>query len=152
MNYIREAEKYLWHYADLYRSLNNMVKERARLIGRAGPKWYQSLDFTQPNVTGGPGHEDAYNLLFKIKTLTDHIQKTEQQLKEIDTVLRDISNEPGCELYGDILKKWYIEKVPREEIAREARYCQRNIYKIKDKAIRKFAINLYGLDAVSVAD
>ncbi len=150
MNYIEEAEKYLRHYNDLYRSLRNMNKERARLIGHAGPKGYPTLDYTQPIGSGGSGQDDAYNILFKIKTLTENIKKTEQKLEEIEKVLSEISREPGSELYGDILKKWYIEKVSREEIALESQYCERNIYKLKNKAIRKFAINLFGLDAVNI--
>ena len=150
MNYIEEAEKYLRHYYDLNRSLQNMIRERAKLIGRSGPKGYPSQDFTQPYTSEGSGQDDAYNILFKIQTLTENIDKTEKKLEEVDFILDGISKEPGCGLYGDILKKWYIEKVPREEIAEEARYCERNIYKIKDKAIRKFAVNLFGLDAVSL--
>lgn len=150
MNYIEEAEKYLKHHNDLYRSLRNMHRERAKLIGKGGPKFYKEADYTQPVVTGGLGQEEAYNLLFKIKVLSDNIAKTEEKIKEIDIILEDISREPGCELYGDILKKWYIIKMPREEIAQEASYCERNIYKIKDKAIRKFAVNLFGLDAINI--
>lgn len=148
MDYIEEAEKYLRHYHDLYRSLSNMRIKRAKLIGKAAPQGYKESDYTQPIVTGGGGQEDAYNLLFKIKVLTENITKTIEKLKEIDEILNGISQEPGCELYGDILKKWYIEKVPREEIALEANYCERNIYKIRDKAIQKFAVNLFGLNAV----
>ena len=118
-------------------------------MGKAAPYEYKEIDYSKP-LSGSSNQEDAYNLLFKIKTLTENIAKTEEKLKEIDAILNDISQEPGCELYGDILKKWYIEKLPREEIAQEAQYCERNIYKIRDKAIKKFAINLFGLDAVSV--
>lgn len=148
MDYIEEAEKYLRHYQDLYRSLSNMRRERAILMGKAAPRGYKESDYTQPVVSGGPGQEDAYNLLFKIKVLTENITKTTEKLKEIDEILNGISQEPGCELYGDILNKWYIEKLPREEIAQEANYCERNIYKIRDKAIQKFAVNLFGLNAV----
>lgn len=150
MNYIEEAEKYLKSHRDMYRGLNNMRKERAKLIGQAGPKGYPEADYTQPVVEGGKDRDDAYNLLFTIKVLTDKIQKTEKQLEDVERILGEISQDEGCELYGDILRKWYIDRVPKEEIAQDARYCKRNIYKIKDKAIRKLAINLFGLDAVSV--
>lgn len=127
-----------------------MEKERAKLIGKAGPKGYPKADYSQPLVEGGKGKDDAYNLLFKIKVLTDKIQKTEKQLEDVERILKEISQDQGCELYGDILRKWYIDRVPREEIAEDTRYCKRNIYNIRDKAIRKLAINLFGLDAVSV--
>lgn len=150
MNYIEEAENYLRHYYDLHRSLQNMRRERGKLIGRSAPKGYSEKDYTQPRPSNMSGQDDAYDVLFKIKTLTDNIQKTEGYLEEVNIILDEISVEPGCELFGDILRKWYIEKLPREEIAQESQYCERNIYKIKDKAIRKFAVNIFGLDAVSI--
>jgi hypothetical protein len=154
VNYIDEAEKYLRHYQDMYRSISNMTRERARIIGRAFPKGYPEMDLSGLPAGGGSGGssggDDTYNALFRIKVLTESIDETEKKLDDIKALLEDISQDEGCELYGDILFKWYVERLSREQIAEDSRYSERNIYRIKDKAIRKFAVNLFGLDGLRV--
>lgn len=54
-------------------------------------------------------------------------------------------------MYGEVLKMWYVDKLPKEEIAEEVKYSSRqSIYDIKNKAIRKFAIRLFGLEALKM--
>jgi len=150
LNYLKEAEKYLKHYHDLHRSLQNMRGELSRLYGKAAPKGYSevSTDIIKLTSRETSYEDDTYNLLFRIKTLTENISRTEEQLQEIDEILDSISQDEGCELYGDILRKMYIERLPREEIAQDMRYSERNIYYLKHEALAKFAVNLFGIDAL----
>jgi hypothetical protein len=152
LNYIKEAENVLWYYNDLYRSVENMNREIAKIVSRQGPS---SLNAVQLDATGVRGSGDAddntYNLLFRLKTLTENREKTLAELGEIDSLFEEISQEQGCELYGKVLKKWYIEKVPKEEIAKQIGYSptsRTSIYDLKARAIKKFAVRYHGIEAV----
>lgn len=153
MNYIKEAEKYLYYYNELYRSLEHMRKERAKLIAKSCPSSNIVTKFDLTEVRANAHHDEAINDLYKIKVLSENIAETEKALAEVDKILEEISKDPGCELYGEVLRKWYIEKIPKEEIAEEIGYSEnsrQSIYNIKNAAIRKFAVRLFGIGALKV--
>lgn len=151
MNYIKEAENYLHYYRELQKSIKTMKRELSRLFEQQEPK---TVKATQYDITGIPGmmqQDEAYNVLFKIQKITDSIRTTEKAIKEIDIILDDISIDEGCELYGLVLRMWYINKIPKEEIAEEVSYSSRqSVYDIRNKAIRKFAVRLFGLEALKM--
>lgn len=71
------------------------------------------------------------------------------EVDRIDKELDSICIEPGCERYKDVLVMWYVEKLDREEIAHEIGYSHRqSAYEIRNKAIKKFAITLFGIEAL----
>lgn len=150
MNYIREAEKYLWHYRDLERSLSQICEEITRL------KYvYCPDDYPKSTISDGmpdspyPHEHDLMDVAFKLKIYLESKEKTEKEMKDIERILDEISQEPGCENFGRVLKMWYIDKLPKEEIAEILGYSSRQtIYNIKSAAIKKFAISLFGLDAL----
>lgn len=149
MNYIKEAENVLWYYNDLYRSVENMNREIAKIVSRQGPSELNAIQLDETGIHGsGDADDNTYNLLFKLKTLSENREKTMIELSKIDIILEDISKEPGCELYGKVLREWYIERTPKEEIGDKIGYGKRNVYYIKDRAIKKFAVRHFGLDAV----
>ncbi len=151
MNYIKEAEQYLKYYADLHKSIENMDKEIARLIYRSVPKGSTSSVLDLTGIRGNNNQDDAYNTLFKIQNLIKSKANTEEELEKIDKILEDISQEKDCEYYGQVLRKWYIERIPKEDIAREIGYSsKRSVYSLRSKAIRKFAIRLFGLEALKI--
>jgi hypothetical protein len=60
-----------------------------------------------------------------------------------------ISQDSGCERYKDILLMWYVEKIPKEDIANNIGYSHRqSVYEIKNKAIKKFTVALFGIVAL----
>jgi hypothetical protein len=153
MNYIKEAENVLWYYNDLYRSIENIDREIARVVRKQGPSNLTAIAIDITGVSGGGGQDEAINMVYKIQTLTGNRERTQTELGEVDRILNDISQEPGCEYYGRVLRKWYIERVPKEEIAKQIGYSpssRRSIYDIKGKAIRKFAVTLFGIEAVKI--
>ncbi len=150
MNYIREAENRLWYYRDLQRSIDEMSQRIGKLISRAGP-----ADLSAMVLDGSGVHsqrvDDTLNILFEIKRLTELRQETNTALAEIDNILTRFDKEPDCKFYGAVLRKWYIERVPKEDIAREIGYSsKRSVYEIKNRAIRKFAVMLFGIEALKV--
>lgn len=150
MNYILEAEKYLWHYRDLKYSLEQLDREISKL------KWSGAPEMPSAQELDGMPHGQAYqddmmNIAFKLHMCMESREKTLQELSEIDQILADISAEKGCEVYGKVLRMWYIEKKSKEEIAETLNYSQnsrQSIYDIRGKAIRKFAIRKFGLEAL----
>lgn len=147
MDYIREAEKRLWHYKDLKRSLEWQEREIGKLKWEGYPSGASGISYD--GMPKGMNKDEAVNIAFKIKMYMDMVESTESELNEIDKVLEGISQDKGCELYGQVLKMWYIEGVPKDEIADRLHYSSRtSIYEIKNEAIRKFAVVLFGLDAL----
>lgn len=148
MNYIREAENYLYHYRDLYKSIENMDREISRLIRNSGPQDITGISYDGVGQ-GQVSQDDAFNTLFKIQKLTESRKETKEKLEKIDTLLDDLSEDEGCEFFGEVLRKWYIEKIPKEEIATDIGYSSRqSIYTLRGKAIRKFSIRLFGIESV----
>jgi hypothetical protein len=149
VNYIKEAENILWHYNDLYKSLVNLDKQIAKIISRSGPKELSAVALDLTGIHGSGKSDEAYNVLFELQKLKDCREGTAKELFKIDVLLDNISAEPGCELFGAVLRKWYIEKMPKEDIANEIGYSSKqSIYSLRAKAIRKFAIQMFGIEAL----
>jgi len=148
VNYIREAENVLKYYKDLCQSIDRMDREIARLIRKAGPHDISAM--VMDEQLGSGKHDETINILFEIQQLTENRAKTEEELNKVNVMLEDISKQPGCEKYGEVLRKWYIESKPRYVIAKEFGYTERHIYRIKNEAIRKFAVRLFGIEALKV--
>lgn len=71
------------------------------------------------------------------------------EIGKIDDVLVAICEGSGCERYKDVLVMWYVNKLDKEDIAERLGYSHRqSVYEIKNKAIRKFAVALYGVTAL----
>lgn len=150
MNYIREAENILWYYRDLYRSIEQMSSRISRLISKAGPS-----DLSAMVLEGSGVHsqrvDDTLNILFEIQMLTESREETKEILDEVDRILNKFDNEPDCKYYGTVLRKWYIERIPKEDIAREIGYSSKqSVYDIKNRAIRKFAVMFFGVGVLKV--
>lgn len=148
MDYIKEAEKYLWHYRDLKLSLDRINREIIKIKWDGCP-----ADISAINLDGMPHNpkfqDDMINLIYKLKTYQEMQENTQKEINEIDNILKNISKEPGCENYEKVLRLWYIDKKSKEEIAASLNYNSRkSIYTLRNEAIRKFAINLFGLSAL----
>lgn len=150
MDYVREAEKVLYHYRDLKYALENLSYQIAEIIGQSAPARVKGAELEITGVKYGY-HDDAYNSLFKLQVLTESKKKTAEGIKKIDRLLDAIENDPDCEYYAQVLREWYIKKTPKDEIAGLINYSpksRQSIYNIKDQAIRKFAVMYFGLGAL----
>lgn len=149
MNYIREAEKYLKHYKDLKYSLEQIDREIYRLQMSSAPKDIKAVNFD--GVPHAEYYQDnIFNIAFQLKVFTEAKEQTLARLEEIDRILEDIGRENKN--YEKILRMWYIEKRPWEEIAEGLQYSPKSrnsIYELKNEAIRKFAVMLFGIGACS---
>jgi hypothetical protein len=149
LDYIKEAEKYLYNYRELRGSLNSMRSEIARLVARGGPRELTALSVDSVGAGGGSGaYDETANMLFRIGTLKQNIAETKEKLREIDIILDEISQGEGQELYGKILRAWYVEKMPKEFIAEEMGCGIQWVYELRGRAIRKFAVRVLGIGAL----
>ncbi len=148
MNCIREAEEHLWYYRDMKRSLEHIERKLNKLHWDGKPQELKAVE-----IDGMPHanrqHDDMINIMYEYKRYLHMKETTELEIKEIDMILDDITKEKGCEHYKDVLKMWYIEKATKYEIALKIGYSERSVYHHKEKAIKKFAIQLFGLSALS---
>jgi len=117
-------------------------------VYRASPRPLKSIDIEEMIKAGGK-KDTTLNLLFEIKVLMDTREETREELSRIDRTLEAISKAPGCEHYGPVLRSWYIDRTPKQDIAKEIGYSSRqSIYDIKNAALRQFAVELFGVKAL----
>ncbi|VBB08419.1 Hypothetical protein LUCI_3691 [Lucifera butyrica] len=150
MNFIKEAENILLHYNDLHRSLTNIEKQITQLVTISRPKELSAITL---EVTGIPAKrvDETLNILYTLQTLQECKERTIGEFAKINKVLEDMGKEKGCELYGKVLRSWYIDKLAKEDIAEMIGYStKRSVYDLRDKAIRKFAVMMFGIKALEV--
>lgn len=144
MNYIDESAKVLRNYRRL--KLSVIISER-RLIRlyREGSPTYAITSTLDLSGIRTSKRRDAEQISYEIIELECSLAETKEIMSEIDQLLIELSNEPGCRWYEDFLRAWYIEKMPKKEIEYKFNYGQRNIYKMRDKVIRAFAVAYHGI-------
>lgn len=88
--------------------------------------------------------DEIVNNLFKL-------QQSETQLKETVTAIKKINKElDGLEERDrELLVQWYVEKVDRLDLCSRYNISQSELYRRKDKAIREFAVQVFGIRVIS---
>ena len=150
MDYIKEAEKRLLHYRDLEKSLQQLKRDISDLIIKSGPSKLTavSLDFT--GISSGKVDETC-NIIYEINHLKKCYFDTKKEVDKLKTILDDIGQDSGCEQYGRLLRLWYIDKIGKEKVKDEMGYASiQSVYDMKNKAIRKFAVRLFGINVLKV--
>lgn len=149
MNYIREAIEELEEYNHLKCSLANLIEE-IRDIKSTMPDVKAIVIDGMPHGNGPSSPDDAIvNKLYTIQKKQKEYTHTKRRIERIDRILDNISKDKGCEKYGKLLKLWYIEKWDKSDIATEVGCTERHLYRVKGAAIRKFAIELNGINVIS---
>lgn len=146
--YVKKTEQYLKHYKLLVKSIEYNRHKRNKLIAKAGPKGLISANLDITGIKGTKGQEETVNVINELMELNKIIEDTENEIGEIEKVFDLISEENGCELYKDILVKWYKDGLPKEIIAAQLGISVRHIYELKSDAINKIAIVIYGAEAL----
>ncbi len=150
MNYIREAEEQLKSYKALIFSVENLKKHIQHLDRLRGPKEIKAAQFEVTGIKGSSKEDDLLDSLYKLSVYQDNLKETIYKIELIDNILEQLAEIPYCEdFYPDLLRKFYIDKLPVNQIADKLGYSHhRSIYEHKEKAIKHFAILLHGLPAV----
>ncbi len=162
MNCVREAEKYLWHYRDLKKCLSNGKKQIDILISASAPKGIGGSNL------GGEiyrkGNAGTLNDLYQLARWRQIVDETKGELNRLDEIFAEleemfvvngsvimICEADGAErplTYREFLCLWYVERCRKDKIAERLNYSERSLYRLRDQAIQKFAIQLFGLAAL----
>jgi hypothetical protein len=148
MDYLREAIEHLRSYNDLNFALQNLSREINDL--KATMPDVKAIEITGMPPGGGSGTADdiLINKMYRLQMAEKEYKATYKAVKKIDQVLNDISKD-DCEKYGQLLRLWFIQHRSKDEIAEELTYYERQIYRIKDIALKKFAIQYFGIDVIA---
>lgn len=141
MDIIKDAEMYLEGYWDLKDSVKN-IKAEIRLL-EEDISSVKSLDYSgMPQGSGASLPDDKLiNLIYKKQSKESMLRRTEEKIAFIENILSKLAKDED----GKVLKAYYIDCLRGEELEKEMCTCERNIYRIKKKAIRRFAIQLFGI-------
>lgn len=148
MNCIREAENYLRYYRELNHSLGHADRMIGKLVSQGWPK---DLTAVSMDVTGVRADKpvNTLNQMYQLQKWQEMRERTQEEIDRIEVSLQGICLDPGCDRYRDILFMWYVEKRDKEDIAESMGYSHRqSAYEIKNKAIKKFAVALFGVMAL----
>jgi DNA-directed RNA polymerase specialized sigma subunit len=148
MDYVREAIEYLRSYNDLKSALENLGCE-VRELRAMFPGDKAMVISSEPHGSGGSGMDDAVlNKLYKLKKAEEEYSSTKHKIKQIDSILKQLSNKPGYELHEQVLRMWFIENMRAEDIAVRVNVSERHVFRIKNIAIRRLAVLLFGIAVI----
>ncbi len=143
MNYIKEAEEYLRSYSDLKDSIVNIKKELEFLeLEITGVK---AIDYSGMPGGGGATLPDdrLVNLLYKKQVMEAALESTTNTLSYINYIFERLS-----EKEAKVLKAFYIEGLRGTALEEKFKICERQVYNLRQPAIRRFAKQLFGIKAI----
>lgn len=138
------------YYNELQQAIKTADKMIAKLAYKTAPGQLNaiSLDSVHAgNVT------NTYEQIYQLQLWTERKSDTLEEIKKIDDTLNAINRQSGCEYYKDILTLWYVDKIPKREIARKLGFADTSrgyMFVLKNRAIKKFAVALFGIDALEM--
>jgi hypothetical protein len=148
MDCIREAENYLRYYRDLKKSVEHADTMIARLTWQTVPKGAGVAQMEATGVHAGRPI-NTLNQFYQLQKWQEMRENTLVEVDRIDNELDSICEDPGCERYKDVLVMWYVEKLDKEEIAEKFGYSSKqSVYDLRNRAMKKFAIALFGVTAL----
>jgi len=143
MDALKEAVRELKLYNYRKASLKNITKHLAELEDRT-TRLKSSGDFKEVVSFGGMNSGDQLiNLLSEIEDLKHNYNWVNHLINRVDRGLELLSPEERL-----VLEKFYIRRTRRylDELIEELFYERTSIYRMKDEALRKFTIALYGIE------
>lgn len=144
MNYIEESVKILHNYRRLQLSVMSSERRLARLLATAGPSTKITATMDLSGIRASTS-KDVEQTIFEMLELQGSITETKEAIREIDQLLVDLSSETECDWYADFLKAWYVNKLSRKTIEQQFNYGERNIYNMREKSIKAFAVAWFGI-------
>lgn len=148
MDCIREAENYLRYYRELTKSVEHADRMIEQLTWQTAPKGVGAVSMDVTGVRASQSH-DTLNQIFQLQKWQEMRELTLTEMEKVEDVLNAICQEAGCQQYREVLTMWYVEKMDKDMIADKFGYSSRqSVYDMKNKAIRKFAVALFGVTAL----
>lgn len=150
MDYIREAVEYLKCYGDTQRSIINLKEEITKLDAELKGSAITYKDM--PSGGGVVAAEDIMlNKIFRKEQAEKELKESIFIAKRIDRILSEMDTENENDKHGLILRRCFIERnkeIDMDRIADEMGYSRRHFYRIRQTALKKFAIQLFGITVI----
>lgn len=143
MDYVKEAENYLRHYASLKKSVEHAQYMIERLMYKSRPR---EVGAVQNDVTGVAA-QCSGNTLQEMYELQRWQSVREESLHEIGHIERLL--EGMDEKEHSLLNLWFVQKLSVVDIMVEMDYETRQaVYNLKTKAVKNFSVILFGIQAL----
>lgn len=147
MDYIREAIEYLKSYKDLQMAVINLKEEIQKLDAEL-----KGSAITYKDMPGGSGalqsDDVMLNKLFRLQQCKLKYAESYREIKRIDRILEGLSEGEGNEKHTAILKRTFIDGGDIDVIADELGYSRRQYYRVRNVALRRFAVQLFGIAVI----
>lgn len=144
INYFNAAENTLRGRGVLEAALENMERRKAAILAAGSPAEYQSPDFSKVYSSAG-AINDALAHCLDLCEVVKEIEATKEAIREIDRVIRQLTKAER-----DMIRLWYIERKPKDEIAAELHYSSsKSVYELRNRAVAEFAVRYFGAGALS---
>jgi Protein of unknown function (DUF3233). len=119
----------------------------SRLIAKTAPGEINAVGL-EPTGVHASHPVNTLNQFYQLQKWQEIKHRTLIEIERIDELLAELRKEPGCEQYAEILIRWYVDKENKEDIAENLGHSIRNLYRIKESAIQKFSVMLFGIEAL----
>lgn len=149
MDYIREAIEYLKSYKDTQMSIINLREEITKLDAELKGS---AITYTDMPGGGGiiPADDIMLNKIYRKSQAEKQLKESAATIRRIDRILKDL-NSDNNEKHGDMLRKSFIARLSNkdiDELADEFGYSRRQFYRVREKALKRFAIQLFGISVI----
>lgn len=148
MDYIREAIEYLKTYKDLQYAVINLKEEVQKLDAELQGGAMVYSDMPGGGSAAVQADDKMLNKIYRIEMAKKEYSDSNKTIRRIDRILEELNLGDGKERHGDILRQWFIERRDRQEIANEMGYSMSQLYRIKDKALRRLGVQLFGIKVI----
>ncbi|RKD22442.1 phage transcriptional activator, RinA family [Caminicella sporogenes DSM 14501] len=146
MNYYKATEKFLYNYKFLKISIENMETELKELepVGATAINYENEKTGITYKINKTVENE-ALHIISQKEILKNRIEKTKRLVNRIEKALETLNDSER-----KIIEKRYFETKQWFEIAYEAKYSEFWCREIKNRAINKLAVALFGVEAIEV--
>lgn len=143
MDYIKEAENYLRHYKELKSSIKHAEHEIAKLKWKSRPGEVSAVSNDITGVTADhPGN--TLNEMYQLQKWQDVRDESNREMQHVENLLAGME-----EKERKVLEMWYVQRMDKYDIAAELGYNSKQpVYNTRNKAIKKFAVILFGINAL----
>ncbi|TDT63411.1 hypothetical protein [Fonticella tunisiensis] len=138
MDYIRETEKWLYNYKTIKASIENLQRlyaEKEKEVKEGRPIRYDK-DKLSPTYAF---NSEAENIAIDLATIKSRIERMKAKVEIIETAIEGLN-----EIEKKIILMKYIEGHHWWRIAYEVRYNERWCRQLKNIALKKLSVAIFG--------
>ena len=147
MDYMRETVEYLKNYSKLIDSIDNLRDEIAEL--RIDIKSLSGVGYSDMPFGGGIREPDdrIINKMVRLTKAEEEYKMTKRTIKRIEKAFERFKKEN--ENYYKILKGYFIDQYTEEQLMKDFNYSDRHLRRLKQRALKAFAIEIYGIKVIA---